>query len=302
MRETDDRLFRHSEGVRSPADRRIGCQFSIDRELPVRESRIHHRRFFVPPDRIREGWVEFAPAQAHQMIQVLRLRPGETVSVFDGTGREVMAALTMAAPRRTTARILCEVAPGPSPALRITLAQVVPRGAAMDLIVAKATELGVTRLIPLEGERSVRRTTTRGPRWLRIAQEAAEQCGRRELPEVAPARTVEAFLATRSSEVPLLVCDADEGSRPLVAVCRALWGISELTLLIGGEGGLSPGEVEHLRSHGAHLTSLGPRLLRAETAALAALAIVQATLGDWGCATGERRSSLGDQTEGSDAA
>jgi 16S rRNA (uracil1498-N3)-methyltransferase len=215
------------------------------------------------------------------MTYVLRLRPGDEVSVFDGTGREVIASLGAATRRRATARILGEIPCLLSPALCVTLAQVVLRGVAMDLIVAKATELGVARVVPLEGERSVRRASARPPRWLRIVQEAAEQCGRRDLPEVAPVGTLEAFLLSHSLETPLLACDVGEGNRALMAVCHELRGASRLTVLIGGEGGLSPGEIERLRSHGARFASLGPRLLRAETAALAALTVIQATLGDW---------------------
>ena len=152
----------------------------------------------------------------------------------------------------------------------------------MDLIVAKATELGAVRIFPLEGERSVRRApASRSSRWMRIVQEAAEQCGRRDLPEVAAASTLETFLAGHPRETPLLACEDSQESQPLMAACQELRGVSSLTLLIGGEGGLSPAEVERLRSHGARLISLGPRLLRAETAALAALAVIQARLGDW---------------------
>ncbi len=244
--------------------------------------RRHHRRFFVPVECIRDGWVEFTPGQAHQITHVLRLRSGDQVSVFDGTGREIIASLTAATPRRANARLLEELPPLPSPHVRVALAQVVPRGPAMDLIVTKATELGVDRIVPLEGERSVRRASLgRSSRWLRIVREAAEQCGRRDLPEVARASTLEAFLRSHSRETPLLACDVSHENRPLMAACRELRGASSLVLLIGGEGGLSPTEVECLRSHGACLTSLGPRLLRAETAALAALAITQATVGNW---------------------
>lgn len=222
------------------------------------------------------------------MVHVLRLRPGDRVFVFDGTGREVITSLATATPRKATARIVGELPRMPSARLRVTLAQVAPRGPAMDLIVAKATELGVARIIPLEAERSVRRAAeARTSRWVRIAQEAAEQCGRRDLPEVAPPSTLEAFLGTHPGQTPLLACDAGPGSRPLMAVCRELQGASALTLLVGGEGGLSRTEVGRLQSHGAHLTSLGPRLLRAETAALAALAVIQGTLGDWGIARGD---------------
>jgi len=248
--------------------------------------RAHHRRFFVTAERIREGWVEFTSAQAHQLTEVLRLRPGDQVSVFDGTGREIIAVLAAATRRRATARILGEAPALASPRLAITLAQVVPRGAAMDLIVAKATELGVARIVPLEGERSVRRASARAPRWLRIAREAAEQCGRKDVPEVAATCTVVDFLRGHGRDTPLIACEASEGSRPLPAVCQELRDPATLTLLVGGEGGLSPAEVERLRSHGARLGSLGPRLLRADTAALAALAVIQACLGDWGTVAG----------------
>jgi 16S rRNA (uracil1498-N3)-methyltransferase len=248
----------------------------------VSDSRIHHRRFFVPAERIRDGWAEFAPDQAHQMAHVLRLRPGDQVCVFDGTGRELIASLATTTSRRATARILGEAPRLPPARLRVALAQVVPRGPAMDLIVAKATELGVSRIIPLEGAHSVRRASVARPsRWLRIVQEAAEQCGRRDLPEVAPACTLEDFLLSHPGQTPLLACDAGRESRPLLAACGELRGGSSLTLLIGGEGGLSPAEVGRLRSRGARLVSLGPRILRAETAALAALAIIQAALGGW---------------------
>ncbi len=154
----------------------------------------------------------------------------------------------------------------------------------MDFVVGKATELGVSRIVPLEAQRSVRRATAQGPRWRRIAQEAAEQCGRSDLPELAPTLPLESFLSGHPEGVPLVACESAEGSRPLVLVCQALHNVTRLTLVVGGEGGFSPGEVERLRIHGARLASLGPRLLRAETAALAALTIVQAVLGDWALA------------------
>ena len=118
------------------------------------------------------------------------------VTVCDGTGREWTAELTLATPRRAQARLLEEHPPETPPRLAVTLAQVVPRGAAMDLIVAKATELGVSRIVPLEAEHSVRRTAVSGgeARWRRIIVEATEQCGRRRLPELAPACAVEQYL------------------------------------------------------------------------------------------------------------
>ena len=249
------------------------------------DPRLHHRRFFVPAACIRDGGVQFGPAQAHQLTRVLRLRTGDQVSVFDGTGRELVAALERTSAREATARILREVPGRPAVGAAISLAQVVPRGAAMDLIVAKATELGVARIAPLEAAQSVRKASARGPRWVRIVQESAEQCGRRDVPEIAATATLGEFLRAHPPGTPLLACHAGEGARPLPDLCGALDHPAALTLLVGGEGGLRPEEVEVLRSRGALLAWLGPRLLRAETAALAALAILQASLGDLAAST-----------------
>lgn len=245
--------------------------------------RAHHRRFFLSPEGLAGGQAAFGPAQAHQLASVLRLGPGDRIVVFDGTGREWTAELTQATPRRAQARLLAEQPPETPPRLAVTLAQVAPRGAAMDLIVAKATELGASRIVPLEAEHSVRRTGVSGgeARWRRIIVEAAEQCGRRRLPELTPACAVEQFLGMCPPSQALLVCDQGSGARPLAEICEGLRGAAEVTVLVGGEGGLSPEEIALATVRGGQRISLGPRLLRAETAALAALAVVQACVGDW---------------------
>jgi 16S rRNA (uracil1498-N3)-methyltransferase len=245
--------------------------------------RAHHRRFFLSPEGLAGGQAVFGPAQAHQLVSVLRLGAGDRIAVFDGTGREWTAELTQATPRRAQARLLAEHPPEAPSRLAVTLAQVAPRGAAMDLIVAKATELGVSRIVPLEAEHSVRRTAASGgeARWRRIIVEATEQCGRRRLPELAPACAVEDYLRMDTASPALLVCDQGGGARPLAEVCGTLLGAAEVTLLVGGEGGFSPEEVVLATRRGGRRVSLGPRLLRAETAALAALAVVQACAGDW---------------------
>lgn len=251
---------------------------------------LHHRRFFVPPARISAALVAFLPEQAHQMARVLRLRVGDAVLVFDGSGRELRVALTEVSPVRARARIVQELPPMAGSLLRVTLGQLVPRGPAMDWILAKATELGVARIVPCEGERSVRRSGGGPDRWRRIIQEAAEQSGRRELPELAPVLTLDGLLRARGI-APLLVCAAGADSRPLTEVCRRVRGASELTLLVGGEGGFTDAELAQLRTGGAVLASLGPRLLRTDTAAVAALAVVQALVGDWGGSAGEDRGT-----------
>jgi 16S rRNA (uracil1498-N3)-methyltransferase len=245
--------------------------------------RAHHRRFLVSPEALRDEEVTFSLAQARQLSAVLRLHAGDPVAVFDGAGREWTARLTLVTPRRAAARLLGEEPGEAPPRLRLTLAQVVPRGAAMDLIVAKATELGVARIVPLEAARSVRRSaaTGQGARWRRIMAEASEQCGRRCVPDLAEPCSLGDLLQRHPREEPLLACDKSAGAVPLVRACHMLVTAPALTVLVGGEGGLSAEEVDRVRLHGGRLVSLGPRLLRAETAALAALTVLQACVGDW---------------------
>jgi 16S rRNA (uracil1498-N3)-methyltransferase len=223
--------------------------------------------------------VRFSPAQARQIRAVLRLRAGDLVTVFDGAGREWTARLAQAA----VAGLIEEHPPEPPPRLCLDLAQVVPRGAAMDLVVGKATELGVSRIIPLESARSVRRRSGSGPvaRWRRIVAEAAEQCGRRRMPDLVEPCTLDDFLRTRSPDCPLLACDNGDDAIPLMTASRSLVTAATVTVVVGGEGGLSLEELDRVRLAGGRTVTLGPRLLRAETAALAALAVLQACLGDW---------------------
>ena len=245
--------------------------------------RAHHRRFLVSPEALQDAEVTFSPAQARQLSAVLRLRAGDPVAVFDGAGREWAARLTLVTPRRATARLLAEEPCDAPPRLRLTLAQVVPRGAAMDLIVAKATELGVSRIVPLDAACSVRRAagSGQGARWRRLMAEASEQCGRRSVPELAEACSLNDLLQRHPSDEPLLACDKGAGALPLAGLCQALATAPAVTVVVGGEGGLSAEEVGCVRRHGGRLVSLGPRLLRAETAALAALTVLQACVGDW---------------------
>ena len=243
--------------------------------------RAHHRRFLVSPEALRDAEVTLSPAQARQLSVVLRLRAGDPIAVFDGAGREWAAQLTLVTARGAAARLLEEEPREAPPRLRLTLAQVVPRGAAMDLIVAKATELGVWRIVPLEAEHSVRRGAASDHRWRRLMAEASEQCGRRTVPDLAEACGLGEMLRRHPSDEPLLACDKSADAVPLAQACRALATAPALTLVVGGEGGLSAGEVEGVGKRGGRLVSLGPRLLRADTAALAAVTVVQACLGDW---------------------
>lgn len=214
--------------------------------------------------------------ESRHLLQVLRLRPGERVAVFDGRGREWLG--TLLAPENDAARVRLdeEVATPIEPRLQVTLFQGVCRPAALDWAVQKATEIGVAAILPLASARSERLPEgARIARLARVALEAAKQCGRRVVPRIEPC----AELPAPPAGVPALLLDPEPGSEPLRAhlECeppRAVW------LACGPEAGLAPQEVAAWHRAGWRRAALGPRILRAETAGIVAAAIVLHRWGD----------------------
>jgi 16S rRNA (uracil1498-N3)-methyltransferase len=217
-------------------------------------------------------------AAAH-LARVLRLGAGDAVILFNGDGRDYAARL-LGAGRQGT-RVVVEAAgePEPAPPLRLHLAIGVSRGERMDFAIQKAVELGVAGVQPLFAERSVvRLDAARGERraahWRGVLVAACEQSGRRRLPVLHPPLPLVAWLSGASGAGLLLDPGADRSLADLPAPG------SDLTLLVGPEGGLSPEERARALQAGFAGVRLGPRILRTETAPLAALAAIQALWGD----------------------
>jgi 16S rRNA (uracil1498-N3)-methyltransferase len=237
------------------------------------------RRVHLPPGRIAGGRARLTSEASHYLRTVLRLRPGDEVEVFDGSGGAWRGTLgdgdeIALGPRRDA----------PPPGARIWLAFALPRGEKGDLVVQKGTELGVERLLPFAAERSVvkldsRRAAERVRRWRRIAAEAARQCGRADVPEVEALAPLAAVLGAAPGGFCLLVFHGVGGEPLAEAVAPAAAGY---LLVVGPEGGLAPGEVDACLAAGGRVASLGPRVLRAETAAMVAVALVQHRAGDAG--------------------
>ncbi len=235
------------------------------------------RRVHLPPGRISGGRARLTAEASHYLRTVLRLHAGDEVEVFDGEGGAWTAALgegdeLALGPRREV----------PPPGARVWLAFALPRGEKADLVVQKATELGVERLLPFAAERSVvrldpRRAAERARRWRRIAAAAARQCGRADVPEVDAAAELATVLAAAPRGFRRLVFHGAGGERLAEVVDP---GAAGHLLVVGPEGGLAPAEVDRCLAAGARLASLGPRVLRAETAAIAAVALVQHLAGD----------------------
>lgn len=235
------------------------------------------RRLHVPPERIEGDVARPDAASLHYLADVLRLPTGSAVEVFDGAGSTWQATFTGEALQ------LGERRPAPGPGAVVWLAFALARGEKADWIVQKGTELGVSRMVPWQAERSVvrlepGRAAERAGRWRRIAEEAARQCGRADVPEVAVPATLEAALAVPAG-FSRVAFHAGTGA-PLAEVVRP--GPAGWLLVVGPEGGLSDGEVQSCLDAGCTLATLGPRVLRAETAAVLAAALVQHLAGDLG--------------------
>lgn len=225
------------------------------------------------------------PQQAHHALRVLRLKRGNAVVLFNGDGAEYAAVVLEASRARCALNVTGRETVDRESSIAVTLAQAVSGGERMDYTIQKAVELGVAAIQPLETSRSVVRLSgERAPRrlahWQAVAIAACEQCGRNRVPRVLPLARLDAFLAALAAP--------SAGEQRVLLSPRSARGLRELgrlagaiVLLAGPEGGLTPGEERAAGATGFLAVRLGPRVLRTETAAVAALAAMQALWGDF---------------------
>ena len=238
-------------------------------------------RLFVPPEQLAASpRVKLTPAQARYLTAVLRLASGAEIEVFDGSGGRYRARLD-----GDELEVGARIADDPRP-VDVALAQALVKGEKMDLVVQKATELGASRILAFATRRAVPRLdadrgAARAQRWRRIAQEAARQCGRADVPRVDGPLGWEALLAEARAEPDrrALLLDPADGEVRLGAAAR---GLSRLLLAVGPEGGFSDEERTQALENGFAPVALGPQILRTETAGLAALAVVLHVHGELG--------------------
>ena len=212
--------------------------------------------------------------EAHHCRHVLRLKAGDTVNIFDGQGHEAQCAIATITNQAVQLSLLAQ---SRTPALRcrITLAQAVPKKS-MDLIVQKATELGVATIVPLLSERTIVRLDEDAQklyRWREIALESCKQCGNNWLPVIEPPRKAAEFFTNPGKFDLKLIASLQPGSQPLKQILPAQMPASVL-ILIGPEGDFTPAEISSARNAGCLPLSLGPLVLRAETAAIYTLSIL----------------------------
>ena len=240
--------------------------------------------FFVRPQDLDESAASAAVTgpDAFHIIRVLRLGPGARITLADGHGRIFAARISGIGPDAVHVRLLGPAGREACP-LRVTLVQGIPKGDKMDLVVQKAVEIGVSRLVPLVSSRTLVRPQggQKLLRWRRIALEAAKQSRRGIVPEVLEPRTMEEVLDLFTPDSVVLLPWEQEDGRGLGEVLAGA-APGEVFILIGPEGGFAASEVALARSRGAQPVSLGPRILRTETAGIVALALTLFRWGDLG--------------------
>lgn len=237
-------------------------------------------RFFIPPEALKGPTVALGGTLAHQMASVLRLRPGDVVVFLDNSGWEYESRVTYIERGHVEALILERRLAGTETVLRLHLYQAVLKGEKLELVLQKGTELGLASFTPVLSRRSVAGPPSAGrqERWRHIIQEAAEQSGRARLPPLHPATSLKEAL----SGSPGLRLFPWEEERSLGLRQALPVAVAEISLFIGPEGGWEPEEVAQAREHGAVAVSLGPRILRAETAGLVAAAAILYHFGELG--------------------
>lgn len=217
-------------------------------------------------------------SEAHHMLHVLRLKPGQRVYLFDGKGIEATGRILETQKDRARLEIESSALIDREAKVAITLAFSIPKGPRAEMLVEKACELGVRRLIPIECQRSVVKLKPDGSqkleKWRRIAVEASKQCGRTYLTEVERMAPFPVLLEETSHHELALLASPGPGARPLQEIVREHPGEKTLLCIIGPEGGFADEEVEKAKGAGCLEVEIGPRILRIETAAIALVSML----------------------------
>ena len=245
------------------------------------------RYFFIDPDKVADQMVSITGSEAHHIKNVLRLKTGDGLKLFDGTGFEYEAAIVRVSSKAVNVAIKGKAKVSGAPGVEIIVAQAFLKEKKMDDLVSKLCELGMTRWVPFFSSRSIarpdaKRLAGRHERWERIATEAVKQCRRIDTPQIANALSFDELLAF-GSRCDLKIVFWENESGPLGrGLAPSDKPLKKILLTLGPEGGFNEQEIDQLRENGFVTAGLGPRILRAETATIAAVTLVQYLFGDMG--------------------
>src|SRR5262245_28325197 len=244
---------------------------------------MQRRRFYAKPSSFTETSVRLDADEARHLTRVLRLCSGARAFVFDGEGAEYECEVARAAKHEVDLNLLRRLDDVVESPLRLTLAQALIKGDKFDWVIQKATELGVSQIVPLVTEHSdIKRAEVRAgqrvQRWRRISLEALKQCGRRRLVEICEPALFDDFCGSTAQGARLIF--SERGGDGLAEASAKLRDVNQLSLCVASEGGWSERELGKAASCGFMPVSLGSRILRTETAAIVAVSLAQHLFGD----------------------
>ncbi|MEP6901543.1 MAG: 16S rRNA (uracil(1498)-N(3))-methyltransferase [Actinomycetota bacterium] len=235
------------------------------------------RRFYAPKENFSTDTISLSLDETRHLRDVLRLRTGEKVNVFDGTGREFWCEIETITKKETILKIIKEISPSaPESALDLTLAVALLKGEKFDLVIQKAVELGVTKFVPVNTRRSdvkLKDTEKKLERWQKIALEAAKQSGRAK---VMPIEMPKEFAEVIKSADGAKILFAERGGESF----DAIHSNKKIIAFVGSEGGWEDAEIESAKANGFQIITFGGRILRAETAVMMVAGLLQNHFGD----------------------
>jgi 16S rRNA (uracil1498-N3)-methyltransferase len=235
-------------------------------------------RFYIPPHAWNPDRLALDAGETHHATQVLRMKVGDRATVFNGQGVEATVEFSAVSKDAVSLRKI-QVSKTAPLACEITLGQAVPKGKNMDLIVEKATELGAAVIAPLLSERTVVRADegealTKRDKWQRVAIEAAKQCGQNWLPRVEKPMTPKDCFAQGQKFDLMLIASLQPGTKSIKQALAEVKAPRKVLVLVGPEGDFTPAEINLARNHGCQPISLGPIILRTETAAIYCVSVL----------------------------
>ena len=250
-------------------------------------------RFFVSREFIKADSIYITGLEAHHILDVMRLKVSDEVVVFDGSGREYTGIVKAANRKSLEVRIKSTRESSAERGILLTLIQAIPKKDKMDYIAEKATELGVSRIIPVTTERTIpewndAKKANIVERWRKLAREAAKQCGRSDIPEISPIMSIdEAVRGFEEFDLKLIAVLSDKAIKLKDALKGTIQSAEErsrrlnvgyvpvtIVIAIGPEGDFTPEETEDAKSAGFKIVSLGSRVLKSDTAGLAVLSMI----------------------------
>jgi 16S rRNA (uracil1498-N3)-methyltransferase len=238
--------------------------------------------YYISPENIIGGHFKLAGQEAHHLLDVKRCKPGDIVELFDGTGKNYSARVDSASDGEITGVILDEMQ-GHKPVVAINLYTAVPKGERLDWLIEKAAELGVASVIPVVAARSLAKELSQNKldRWKRLSMAASKQCGRSDVMEISGSVPLaEAFKNLSKSSLSIIPWETqDSGS--INGLSPQIKKFKTINIFIGPEGGFTQHEIDSAKLSGVVPVTLGPRILRVETAGLLAAVLAMSVSGEF---------------------